>query len=55
LTTISFSPASIAGAGISTMTIAVSRTAALGKQTLTVTGKSGTTSHTATVTLTVTN
>ena len=54
-TAVSFSPTSIAGAGNSVMTIAVARTAALGKQTITVTGKSGTTLHTATVTLTVTN
>jgi subtilase family serine protease len=52
---VSFSPASITGSGTSTMTITVGRRAALGNHTITVSGKSGTTTHTTTVTLTVVN
>jgi kumamolisin len=50
-----FTPSSITGAGSSTMKIAVGKHAALGSHTVTVSGKSGTTTHTATVTFTVTN
>jgi subtilase family serine protease len=52
---VSFSPASITGSGTSTMTITVGRRAALGNHIITVSGKSGTTAHTTTVTLTVVN
>ncbi len=52
---ISFTPSSITGAGSSTMKIAVGRKAALGNHTITVSGKSGTTTHTTTVTLDVLN
>ncbi len=50
-----FTPSSITGAGSSTMKITVGKHAALGSHTVTVSGKSGTTTHTATVTFTVTN
>ena len=52
---VSFSPASIPGAGTSTMTISVGRKAALGSHTITISGTSGSTTHTTTVTLTVTH
>jgi kumamolisin len=54
--TISFNPATIAapGSGSSTMTMAVASTVAAGAYTITVSGKSGSTTHTASVTLTVT-
>jgi subtilase family serine protease len=52
---VSFSPASITGAGSSTMKITVGRRASLGNHTITVTGTSGSTTHTTTVTLTVVN
>jgi kumamolisin len=51
--TISFSPASITGAGTSTMTITASSKATTGTKTITISGKSGTTTHTATVSLTI--
>jgi kumamolisin len=50
---VSFSPTTIAGAGTSTMTITVGRTAATGDHTITVTGTSGSTKHTTAVTLDV--
>ncbi len=50
---VSFSPTSITGAGSSTMTITVGRRASLGNHTVTVSGKSGSTTHTAAVTFTV--
>jgi kumamolisin len=50
---VSFSPTSITGAGTSTMKITVGRTANTGDHTITVTGTSGSTKHTATVTLDV--
>ncbi|HUN83271.1 MAG TPA: protease pro-enzyme activation domain-containing protein [Terracidiphilus sp.] len=52
---VNFSPTSITGAGSSTMKITVGRRASLGNHTITVTGTSGGTSHTATVTLDVIN
>ncbi|MGB6192584.1 MAG: S53 family peptidase [Terracidiphilus sp.] len=52
--TISFSPTSITGAGSSTMKITVGRRASVGSHTVTVSGKSGSTTHTATATFTVT-
>jgi subtilase family serine protease len=52
---VSFSPTSIPGAGTSKMTITVGKRAALGNHTVTVSGKSGSTTHTTTVTFTVTN
>jgi subtilase family serine protease len=54
--TVSFNPTSIAapGSGTSTMTMAVASTTATGTYTITVTGTGGSTSHTATVALTVT-
>jgi subtilase family serine protease len=52
---ISFTPSTITGAGSSTMKITVGRKAALGNHTITVSGKSGTTTHTTTVTLDVLN
>lgn len=52
---VSFTPSSITGAGSSTMKITVGRRASTGNHTITVTGKSGSTSHTTTVTLTVIN
>jgi subtilase family serine protease len=51
--TISFSPASITGAGTSSMKITVGKRATVGNHTITVSGKSGTTTHTTTVTLDV--
>ena len=51
---VSFSPSSITGAGTSTMNITVGRNAATGDRTITVTGTSGSTRETTTVTLTVT-
>ena len=53
--TVTFTPSSITGAGSSTMKITVGRRAALGNHTITVSGKSGTTTHTTTVTLDVLN
>src|ERR1043165_9582743 len=55
-TTVSFSPTSIAapGSGTSTMTMAVGSGTAAGTYTITVTGTGGSTSHSATVSLTVT-
>ncbi|MGA8731772.1 MAG: protease pro-enzyme activation domain-containing protein [Terracidiphilus sp.] len=53
--TVTFTPSSITGAGSSTMEITVGRRAALGNHTITVSGKSGTTTHTTTVTLDVLN
>jgi subtilase family serine protease len=50
---VSFSPATITGAGSSTMKITVGRNAATGNHTITVTGTSGSTRHTTTVTLDV--
>lgn len=50
---ISFSPTTITGAGSSTMKITVGRTASTGDHTITVTGTSGSTKHTTTVTLDV--
>jgi kumamolisin len=52
--TATFSPASITGAGSSTLTLKASSSAAIGSSTVTITAKSGSTTHTATVTLTVT-
>jgi subtilase family serine protease len=54
--TVSFTPASITGAGTSTMKVTVSSTASTstGSQTITITGKSGSISHTAKVTLSIT-
>ena len=51
--TLGFNPASITGAGSSTLTITVSRRATTGTRTITVTGTSGGTSHSTTVTLTI--
>jgi len=51
--TTSFNPASITGAGSSTLTITVNRHATRGTRTITVTGTSGGTSHSTTVTLTI--
>jgi len=52
--TVTFNPASITGAGSSTMSIIVASTAAAGTYPITVTGTSGTTTETTTVSLTVT-
>jgi len=52
--TVSFSPASITGAGSSTMSISVASTVAAGTYPITVTGTSGSTVETTTVSLTVT-
>jgi uncharacterized membrane protein len=54
--TVAFNPTSIAapGAGSSTMTITVAASAATGTSTITVTGTGGSTTHNATVSLTVT-
>ena len=52
--TIGFSPSSITGAGKSTMTIRVSRHASTGTHTITITGTSGGTSHSTTISLDVT-
>jgi kumamolisin len=52
--TITFTPTSITGAGTSTMKITVSSSASRGNRTITISGKSGSTTHTATVTLDVT-
>jgi subtilase family serine protease len=51
--TVTFSPSSITGAGTSTMTIRVGNRASLGNHTITITGTSGSTTHTTTVTLDV--
>ena len=51
--TISFSPPSISGAGVSTMTIIVPRTSSTGNFTITVKGTGGSTTHTTVVSLTV--
>ncbi len=51
---VSFSPTSITGAGSSAMKISVGSRATVGSHTVTVSGKSGTTTHTTTVTFTVT-
>jgi subtilase family serine protease len=53
--TVTFSPASITGAGSSTMSIAVASTVAAGTYSITVTGTSGSTTETTTVSLTVTS
>jgi cardiolipin synthase len=53
--TVAFSPASITGAGPSTMTATVASTAAAGTYPITITGTSGSTTETATVSLTVTS
>jgi kumamolisin len=50
---VTFSPTTITGAGTSTMTITVGKSARTGDHTITVKGTSGSTSHTATVTLDV--
>ena len=52
---VSFSPTSITGAGTSSMKITVGKRASLGNHTITVSGKSGSTTHTTTVTLDVLN
>ena len=52
---VSFSPTSITGAGTSSMKINVGKRASLGNHTITVSGKSGSTTHTTTVTLDVLN
>jgi kumamolisin len=51
--TVSFSPASITGAGTSRATISVASSTKTGSYTITVTGTAGSTSHSATVALTV--
>jgi subtilase family serine protease len=51
--TVTFSPTSITGAGTSTMTVKVGRNARIGSHTITITGKSGSTIQTTTVTLSV--
>ncbi len=53
--TVAFTPSSITGAGSSSMKITVGRRASLGNHTITVSGTSGTTTHTTTVTLDVLN
>ena len=53
--TVTFTPSSITGAGSSSMKITVGRRASLGNHTITVSGTSGTTIHTTTVTLDVLN
>jgi kumamolisin len=52
-TTINFSPSSVTGSGNSTMTIKESRSASTGTRTITIKGTSGSTSHTTTISLTV--
>ena len=52
--TASFSPATVTGAGSSTLTVTTTGTTPAGTSTLTITGTSGSVTHTATVTLTVT-
>ncbi len=52
--TITFNPTSITGTGSSTMSIVVASTVAAGTYTITVSGKSGSTTETTTVSLTVT-
>src|ERR1035437_119462 len=52
--TVSFNPMSVGGSGTSTMTMAVASTVAPGSYTITVTGTGGSTTHAATVSLTVT-
>ena len=52
-TTISFSPSSITGAGSSTMNITASRRATTGTRTITISGKSGSTTQTTTISLTI--
>ena len=52
--TLSFSPASITGAGSSTLTVAVGSSVALGNYAVTISGTSGSVVHTAKFTLTVT-
>ena len=52
-TTISFSPASIAGSGSSTMKVTVSRTATTGTFNIVVTGTGGGNTHTVTIPLTI--
>lgn len=49
--TVTFSPTSITGSGTSKMTIKASRNAATGNHTITITAKSGTITHTTTVTV----
>ena len=51
--TVSFSPSSITGAGTSSMKVTVSRRASTGNHTITITGKSGSTTKTTTVTVDV--
>ncbi|MGB6690951.1 MAG: protease pro-enzyme activation domain-containing protein [Terracidiphilus sp.] len=53
--TIGFSPTSITGSGTSSMSITVASTVAAGTYAITVTGTSGSTSHTTSVSLTVTS
>jgi subtilase family serine protease len=50
---VSFSPSSITGGGSSTMKVTVGRRAAIGTHTITITGTSGSTKHTTTVSLDV--
>jgi len=50
---VTFNPSSITGAGTSTMTVRVGNRASLGNHTITITGKSGSTTHTTTVTVDV--
>jgi subtilase family serine protease len=52
---VTFSPATLTGSASSTMTITVGRRASVGNHTITITGQSGSTKHTTTVTLTVVN
>jgi uncharacterized membrane protein len=51
--TVSFSPASISGAGTSTMTITAPRSASTGNYTITIKWTGGSITHTSTVSLTV--
>ncbi|HEY1986302.1 MAG TPA: S53 family peptidase [Terracidiphilus sp.] len=52
-TSFSFNPSSITGAGSSTLTITASRRATRGTRTITITGTSGGTSHSTTISLTI--
>src|SRR4029077_12980826 len=52
--TAGFSPATVTGAGNSTLTVTTTGSTPAGTSTLTITGTSGSVTHTATVTLTVT-
>ena len=49
----SFNPTSVAGSGTSTLTVTVNRKASVGNRTLTITGISGSLSHSTNVTLTI--